>query len=91
MTYQLVTLLNEEEEYAFRDMKVEARKKCDRNVFEFAQCTRDKTFSGFVICRPFLNAMNECLSQYTGEDVRDRYRSELYAKKERKIKDSQGE
>ncbi|TPX75895.1 hypothetical protein CcCBS67573_g02821 [Chytriomyces confervae] len=91
MTYQLVTLLNEEEEYAFRDMKVEARKKCDRNVFEFAQCTRDKTFSGFIICRPFLNAMNECLSQYTGEDVRDIYRSELYAKKERKIKDSQGD
>ncbi|KAJ3291098.1 hypothetical protein BCR33DRAFT_787193 [Rhizoclosmatium globosum] len=85
MTYQLVILSNEEEEIAFKEMKTVALKKCDPKVAEFMGCARDRTFTGFVLCRPMLKAMDECLGQFTKEDTRDSFRASMYEKKERKM------
>ncbi|KAJ3134235.1 hypothetical protein HK100_003747 [Physocladia obscura] len=85
----LVTLLNEEEEIAFKKQKEAAAGKCKGVIQEFAACASPRAITGLFVCRPFRDAMNACLGQYTDEATRDKFRGELYAMKGRKIAELQ--
>ncbi|KAJ3204946.1 hypothetical protein HDU82_005495 [Entophlyctis luteolus] len=81
----LITLLNEEEEHALRNMKQSALKKCDDVVVEYVKCIQHRTITGPIMCRTQLKAMNACVAQYTSEEALDELRMLKYKEKERRI------
>jgi len=66
-------LSHQEQELADKALKQDARALCKDEVKAFAECTKDKLFS-IMDCKPLLQVMNTCVSQYTKDDRREQYR-----------------
>ncbi|GAQ89417.1 hypothetical protein KFL_005190090 [Klebsormidium nitens] len=63
-------ILRKKEEEALRSkMKARALKECKTTLTAFAECARGRTISVVWACKAQSREMNECLHQYTNDEV----------------------
>lgn len=67
-------------------MKARALKECDHYVALFSECAQGRTFSVVWSCREQAKKMNECLHQYTNDQVLEEYKKNYVAEQEGRSK-----
>ncbi|CAM6089023.1 unnamed protein product [Calypogeia fissa] len=63
-------------------MKSRALKECDNMIAKFAECAKGRTLSVVWTCRSQSRDLNECLHQYTNDEVLAEYKRQYLAEKE---------
>lgn len=63
-------------------MKDRALKECDHVVAKFADCAKGRTLSVVWACRTQSKEMNECLHQFTSDEVLAEYKRQYMVEKE---------
>ncbi|KAL2632757.1 hypothetical protein R1flu_004236 [Riccia fluitans] len=57
-------------------MKAKALKECDSVLAKFTDCARGRTFSVVWACRAQHREMNDCLRQFTNDEVFEEYKKQ---------------
>eukprot|EP00250_Pteridium_aquilinum_P026820 c33647_g1_i1 orf=81-350(+) len=79
------TRLKKKVEEALRSkMKAKALRECDALAAKYAECTSGRTLSVVWTCRPQFKLLNECLHQYTNDDVLEEYKKKYALEQESK-------
>ncbi|KAJ3324716.1 hypothetical protein HDV06_005974 [Boothiomyces sp. JEL0866] len=74
----ILTVLNAQEEERIRkEMTEKARLKCTKYLDELFACTRHKTVSLLWNCKKEVHAANECVKQYTKDEVHRKMRLDM--------------
>lgn len=63
-------------------MKSKALKECEHMISKFADCATGRTLSVVWTCRAQSRELNDCLHQYTNDDVLAEYKKQYLAEKE---------
>ncbi|KAH9540102.1 hypothetical protein CY35_15G091700 [Sphagnum magellanicum] len=57
-------------------MKAQALKECDSMVAKFAECAKGRTLSVVWSCRAEARVLNDCLHQYTNDEVLEKFKKQ---------------
>lgn len=79
------TRLKKKVEEALRSkMKAKALQECDPVAAKYAECATGRTFSVVWKCRAQFKVLNECLRQYTNDEVFEEYKKQYALEQEAK-------
>jgi len=79
--------VNKEEEKMIKEvLYLNARDLCRKDIDAYVECSKHRTFTVITACRPFYDAMNNCVKQYTRPEDLEELITRYLKNKEEKTK-----